>query len=1115
MTRAQSLRCWSTLVLAFAATTLGCGSADAEPDAGTPRVESAAGEAFDAGEPDAGERDAGSTDASMLDGDVLDGDVLDGDVLGDAAIEDAALDAPPDPRLALQAQIERVRADITALEALISGTLPRDFDTQQLFEVDLLAPQAVATRAAELRARIGAAAAAPEGEADAGVVLTAPLDAGTALAAPPDDGGMPDAGVPDAGPSAEALEALLDGLRLERDRLRLSFLELAEDQRVVVLAAERERRRIASEREAADARAARAAENARRAEEARREALERAEASASAVQRELLSERARVESARAELATSEGDLADQRSEFATSDAEALELVHEIEQWLVTEGSQSEADALYDQSVAELIGVRRAFAVSLNELERPSRIPDFELALPPADRLAAFPDDVRDLRAAAADLDAQIDILRTEEAALRDERASRLGEHLRTLNALRIRLLPAMSVARREAVLGLGPEGIGQLVRELEHVWLVARLWWWEVRRDAPEAPRAVIALLGRESSRNTLLFFVLELALIATLITRRARVSSAIEAWILRAAEERRARKLVLPWASAASGIALALAVLLLLALALDHLDALFARAEIGALRLVVLGYAGYRASCELIGSSVAMRVAARQDGDAALLEQKGRRSSSLVLRFAFGAAILLALSERVLGRGYLYAVVSDVMAWGALPLFAILIFWWRAEIQRVYPVRYPASRLAPWLAPERGRVVRYLASFPAGLRLSGLLVFEAAADVALRFDQSRRAAAFLMRRRLEQQTTEEMPAKVDLPDELIEAFTPEPVDDARTVDLYPGMKPILATLRAWKDDPEAPGISVAVVGERGAGKTSWAQALFRKAEIDAVYVDAPRGLRTYDDACVFLSDALGIERQHTVDALVECVARRGLRRAVHIDHCQNLVLRAIGGTEAIRALAQVAGRTSGSVVWVCSFSRYTWLYLRRARQSENLFQQLVELGRWPEEALGELIRRRMQAAGYAASFADLGDEQGGARTKKDEERNEDRFLRMLWDDSEGNPRVAMAFWLRALVPDGDHRMRVRYYQSPQLTRLDRLEEQSRFMLAAIIIHENLSTEAAAATLGVHPRTAASLLSFLSSEGLIEVGPEGHFRVRTIWYRAAIAFLRRQRLLFT
>ncbi len=168
----------------------------------------------------------------------------------------------------------------------------------------------------------------------------------------------------------------------------------------------------------------------------------------------------------------------------------------------------------------------------------------------------------------------------------------------------------------------------------------------------------------------------------------------------------------------------------------------------------------------------------------------------------------------------------------------------------------------------------------------------------------------------------------------------------------------------------------------------------------------------------------------------------------------------------------------------------------------------------WPEEKIAALIRKRMAALELDASFADLVvDRLEGSALENAVLRTEGEYLRLLWDYADGNPRVAMHFWLCSLVA-GDEGLRVRLFAAPKAERLEALHEQSRFLLAAVVLHENLSEVEAASTAGLPGAQCAALFAFLEQEGMVEHDEHDRWRVSTHWYREVIRYLRRKRLLF-
>jgi hypothetical protein len=189
-------------------------------------------------------------------------------------------------------------------------------------------------------------------------------------------------------------------------------------------------------------------------------------------------------------------------------------------------------------------------------------------------------------------------------------------------------------------------------------------------------------------------------------------------------------------------------------------------------------------------------------------------------------------------------------------------------------------------------------------------------------------------------------------------------------------------------------------------------------------------------------------------------------------------------------------------------------MYLERARQAQDLFRDRIILDSWPEEKIAAAVHHRMEALEMRASFRDLvvGPLEG-SELESAVLRTEGEYLRLLWDYAQGNPRVALHFWLHSLAPQ-DGELRVRLFQAPDIDSLEELHEQSRFLLAAVVVHENINEEEAAVTTGMKTRQCRALLAYLGSLGYLACDEDGHWRVTTHWYRAVIRYLRRKRLLF-
>lgn len=1049
----------------------------------------------------------------------------------DAGSDGGALDAAVDPR-------DVVRGQIRALEELLAGRLPTDVDPQTLFEADLLDEASRLERIHALEARLAIDAGPPDAGHDAGppeltdaeatladgalLDRDAGPDAGfDAGAAPMDGGPLDEAGVvaldagSDAGPPDAAVPlGELELLELERDRLRLAFLRLPEAQRTRAVEAVRARRRIAIEEHAASAVRERATQEALRADGESDELFSQAAGSASAVESTLLSERARLAGVRADFARWEARAARRREEQARSGAERVSRIHALERQL-DDVEGAEADDMYEDVVGLLVVERAGLNALLDELDAPSEAPSFELGVdlsqPPYRGLA----ETRELREAIAEVERDRRRAVGEEQRLRWAWADRKAEGVRRLDEIRVDLLPRMSRSRRAQVMGLGAEGRAQLGRELEQIAVLARYWAREAWHDLPTMPSRIGGLAVGPDTRVPFALAILLLLGIAVAWREREALTARLHAAIhVRSPVSQRSWiALVRPFWAVLGPLAIPLALLVALHVLIALLDHVFTSLFMDFVRVLVLRLAWFFFLVTLVARFFVSRL--RHGAGRARTTTRIFSSVRMVMGFGLAAVLITDVSELLVGHGYIYSIVVDLAWLGAIPIAIVLIHQWADDVCEAHRQRWTTGFVARALDKKNTRPRRYALTPVAGIALAAAGAYAGLEELALRFEQFRRALAFLFRRRLERRVERVIDeAQVDeLPEAVRAAFTETPGDLALEIDHFPKLDATVARVTEALD-PDEPGLALALVGERGMGKTTWLRALAQRLDAETTMLDVPHRLTTSEDVCRWLSRALALPETGSIDELAASIEALDEPRLVILDHCQNLVVRAIGGTDGLEALVNLAAMTSRRMVWICSFSLYTWRYLERARQRQDLFREHLLLEPWSEEDVARLVRHRMATTGLEVSYRDLVVEKlAGSALEDAILRTEGEYLRLLWDFAGGNPRVAIHFWKHSIVPvDGG--LRVRLFVAPDDDELDELHQTSLFLLATIALHENATLDEAAASAGSPARECSAQLAFLRDRGYLKCDETGHWRLSTHWYRVITRHLRRQRLLF-
>ena len=1062
---------------------------------------------------------------------------------------DAGSDAGASPDAAVD-PLATLRNQNRALRELLAGELPSDLDPQSLFVVDLLDGEARADRiraltltlrpestdaglpgAVELDGSVpdgsvldgsvldgsvldgsvldGSAlnGSVPNGTALNGSVLDGSVLDGSVL-----DGSVLDGGAPVGHPDPRVELSELAALERERDRLRLAFLRLPAEQQNRVVEGVRARRRIAIEEHASLADAERATRDARRATEASDDLFDRAAGSSDARQSALLSERARIEATRADLARWEVRFARRRQAEARSGAERLQQLHAFESQLASIEPEA-ADALYDEVVRRLVIQRERLRTGMDELNATTAVPGFDLGIDLSSAPYRGIEGTAELRTASASLEHDVRRASSEETRLRWQWTEQVADDLRQLDRVRVSLLPLMSSHRRASVLGLGAEGRQQLGRELDQIATLARWWSRKSWHDLVSYPLSFVAVAASPNTRVELALAVLLVFLIGLLWRQRTEIRGWLRAQVHKPESKRGWLGLLRPFWAAIGPVVVPLALLLSFYLLTTLIDLLTDSLFFDVLRVILLRCAWFYVLVTLVAGFFVSRL--RHRSSRAAVARRILSSVRLVMGFGLVVVLITDLSELFVGHGYIYGIVVDLAWLGAAPIGVILIRHWKDEVCEAHRTRWVAGFVARALAKSDQRWRRYLLTPFAAAQLGASGAWAALKELALRFEQLRRAFAFLFRRRLERRieaTLDESHVE-SLSSEVRAAFREVPTDPDLEIERFPRLEEIAGRVHAALD-PTEPGFVFALVGERGIGKTTWLRELRRRVEAEVYMLDVPHRLVEPAHVCRWLSAELDLPVTDSTDELAEALDALDAPKVVILDHCQNLVVRAIGGTEGLEGFVELAAKTGRNVVWICSFAHYTWRYLERVRQGQNLFRDHLVLEPWTDEEIASLIHHRMESAGLDASFRDLVvDPVAGTALADAILHTEEEYLRLLWDFASGNPRVALHFWKHSLV-ETETSLRVRLFAAPDPAELDALHDQSRFLLATIALHENATVTEAAQSAGSSPRECSALLAYLHDCGYVSVDEAGHWRLSTHWYRGVIRHLRRQRLLF-
>ena len=298
----------------------------------------------------------------------------------------------------------------------------------------------------------------------------------------------------------------------------------------------------------------------------------------------------------------------------------------------------------------------------------------------------------------------------------------------------------------------------------------------------------------------------------------------------------------------------------------------------------------------------------------------------------------------------------------------------------------------------------------------------------------------------------------------------------------------------------------VAVVGDHGMGKSSLLASF-----VEAIPSDFPVRRLTPPVLChdaemalSWLASACGVplDPQVPLDQRASLLAVALLQQEPQVfvlDDTERLLLRTVGGYRALRRVMNILHATSGRHLWVCAMHGPTWYFLKGLPQAVNLalFRTTVELRPVGAARMATWLENQTRAAGLVPNYRHLLPE-NTLDSARAEARVRTAFWLLLTEESAGNPRVAMEYWLSALRQDGENSAAVVRFAPPRVADLADQPDRDLFVLTALALHDALTVDEMAESLNLAPAIVRSTSRKLESLGILAEHDDG-YRITLRW----------------
>ena len=475
--------------------------------------------------------------------------------------------------------------------------------------------------------------------------------------------------------------------------------------------------------------------------------------------------------------------------------------------------------------------------------------------------------------------------------------------------------------------------------------------------------------------------------------------------------------------------------------------------------------YIYYRIFRLLVQETIAL-LDALIEGDIANAQKMAESTSKLVGYFFLFSYVTMYLTELTVNRGLLYNFVAETMKFIGYFVCALAAYRWRQFIapaaRQIIPGRF-GEKLAQLC---EGRLA-FVTTLPVLLIVLGKHIFNFTWAWLSTLEFSKRILAKIYRRKIEassqnlQKTTVVKP-----PESYLELFDIEEKVGAQISANEDGFNKIVKEVKGWISGEEEDQ-SIAVYGEKGVGKSFLLKRVastFTAKGIHCIDIDLQDKVYTKQGLSQFLANRLKVELQENpFKMILEYNKDCQKKTLILLDNAQNLFLGKIGGFEAIKNFVELINLKTDQLFWCCSFNDYAWAYLKGVLGTAQYFRSEVNLGPWSDQAIRELISSRHDKSGYRLSYDQmiLAARQSTNRIEATKQA-EEQFFRLLWEQSNGNPRVALYLWTTCISLQGQNELKVSIPERLRVTSLLGHDDNYWFVLAAIAKHENLTRKEAA-----------------------------------------------------
>ncbi len=268
----------------------------------------------------------------------------------------------------------------------------------------------------------------------------------------------------------------------------------------------------------------------------------------------------------------------------------------------------------------------------------------------------------------------------------------------------------------------------------------------------------------------------------------------------------------------------------------------------------------------------------------------------------------------------------------------------------------------------------------------------------------------------------------------------------------------------------------ILILGERNSGKTAFCRySIKQHFTDDKIYHVFPgqKGSVLVEDFADEVRKVTGLNGD--LSQIIETIP---FASAIIIHDLELWWERSPDGYHVVSKVFQLMNDFSDKCLFVINMNPFAYKIINETKKIEDNFISIISNMPFDSEEIKEMIIRRHHSSGLKFKLQ-----------KKNEENISEFKLAGLFnkyfDNTKGNPGVALNRWLTNIEKFSGETLRINYPREPKLDILENLDDDWQVFLIQLIVHKRLSLEKLTKILNIEPLEVEETFNSLRRAGLI------------------------------